>query len=102
MCESAGNGTSVNVAEDTRFARLVSLACHDLRTPLATVNGFARTLERVDDLGEPATRYVEMIGQAATQIAELVDQLSLVAQIEAARYDPAVRDVDTLALASAA
>ena len=26
------------------FSRLVTLACHDLRTPLATVNGFAKTL----------------------------------------------------------
>jgi signal transduction histidine kinase len=33
-------------AQDTSFARLVSLACHDLRTPLATVFGFARTLTR--------------------------------------------------------
>src|SRR5437870_1213253 len=32
---------------DNRFPRLVSLACHDLRTPLATVYGFARTRTRV-------------------------------------------------------
>ena len=31
---------------DTAFPRLVSLACHDLRTPLATVSGFAKTLAR--------------------------------------------------------
>ena len=30
--------------DDSRFPRLVSLACHDLRTPLATIYGFARTL----------------------------------------------------------
>ena len=34
------------------FPRLVSLACHDLRTPLATVFGFARTLVRMEGLGE--------------------------------------------------
>jgi len=34
------------VENDTFFARLVSLACHDVRTPLATVNGFVKTLER--------------------------------------------------------
>ena len=36
------------MTEDSEFARLVSLACHDLRTPLATVNGFARTLTRFE------------------------------------------------------
>jgi signal transduction histidine kinase len=30
--------------------KLVSLACHDLRTPLATVYGFARTITRADGL----------------------------------------------------
>ena len=37
-----------SVATDRFFARFVSLACHDLRTPLATVSGFARTLERLE------------------------------------------------------
>src|SRR5205814_2018492 len=43
-----------NATEETRFARLVSLACHDLRTPLATVVGFAHTLTRQGELEEPA------------------------------------------------
>ena len=34
------------MTDDSDFARLVSLACHDLRTPLATVHGFATTLVR--------------------------------------------------------
>ena len=61
------------MADDTEFARLVSLACHDLRTPLATVHGFATTLERGGDLEPPADRYVEMINAASAQTAELID-----------------------------
>ena len=87
---------------DTSFARLVSLACHDVRTPLATVHGFAKTLTRAVELEPPADRYVEMIEAASTQMAELLDELSLVARIEAGRYDPALREVDTLTLAHAA
>ena len=87
---------------DTSFARLVSLACHDVRTPLATVHGFAKTLTRTVDLEAPADRYVEMIEAASTQMAELLDELSLVARIEDGRYDPALREADTLALAHAA
>ncbi len=84
------------------FARLVSLACHDLRTPLATVYGFARTLTRGEALGEPAARYVAMIEAASQQMSELLDDLGLVARIEAGRYDPVPRELDTLELAEAA
>lgn len=90
------------MSDDDAFARLVSLACHDLRTPLATVHGFASTLERTARLEPPADRYVEMISAASAQIAELLDELSLAARIEAGRYDPSRREVDTLELARAA
>jgi signal transduction histidine kinase len=90
------------VPDDATFARLVSLACHDVRTPLATVHGFVKTLERTADLQPPADRYVEMIAAASIQMAELLDELSLVARIEAGRYDPALRDADTLELARSA
>jgi signal transduction histidine kinase len=90
------------VQNDTSFARLVSLACHDVRTPLATVHGFAATLSKTVELSSPADRYVEMIEAASRQIAELLDELSVAARIEGGRYDPLVRDVDTLSLARSA
>jgi signal transduction histidine kinase len=90
------------LTDDSDFARLVSLACHDLRTPLATVHGFATTLARSGDLEPPADRYVEMIDAASAQIAELIDELSLAARIESGRYDPTPREADTLELARAA
>jgi signal transduction histidine kinase len=87
------------VQNDTSFARLVSLACHDVRTPLATVHGFVKTLERTAELEPPNDRYVDMIGQASAQMAELLDELSLAARIESERYDPVLREADTLELA---
>jgi signal transduction histidine kinase len=90
------------VSENDVFARLVSLACHDLRTPLATVHGFATTLARGGGLEPPADRYVEMIDAASAQLAELIDELSLAARIESDRYDPTPREADTLELAQAA
>ena len=86
---------------ESRFPRLVALACHDLRTPLATVHGFARTLARTD-LEEPAYRYVEMIEAASAQLAELLDELSLLARIESGRYEPRIESIDSLELARAA
>jgi signal transduction histidine kinase len=86
------------VADD--FARLVSLACHDLRTPLATVQGFAKTLLQLDDLeAEKRARYLSLIDDSADDLARLLDLLALAARIESGRYDPALRSLDTLELA---
>jgi len=90
------------VNEDNQFARLVMLACHDLRTPLATVHGFAHTLARLGELEDPASRYVEMIGAASKQIGDLVDEVLLSARIEAGRYEPVRKELDTLELGGAA
>jgi len=90
------------MADDPDFARLVSLACHDLRTPLATVHGFARTLANAGGLEPPNDRYVEMIEAASGQLAELLDELSLAARIADGRYDPTLREADTLELAQSA
>jgi signal transduction histidine kinase len=89
-------------SEDTSFPQLVSLACHDLRTPLATIYGFSRTLTRMSDLGEPATSYLAMVERASQQLGELLDELTLAARIRGDRYDPERRAVDTLALAESA
>ena len=89
-------------AADSSFPRLVSLAAHDLRTPLATIHGFAQTLIRMGDLGEPKQRYMEMIDAASRQLTELLDELGTAARIEGGRYEPSLQPVDTLELAHAA
>jgi signal transduction histidine kinase len=89
-------------ATDSSFPRLVSLAAHDLRTPLATIHGFAQTLIRMGDLGEPKQRYMEMIDAASRQLAELLDELGTAARIEGGRYEPSMQEVQTLELAHSA
>src|SRR4051812_16113751 len=83
-----------------RFAQLVSLACHDLRTPLATVNGFAKTLTRTSALAEREAHFVDLIEAAADQMTGLLDLLGLAARIEATRFEPAIAEADTLDLAT--
>jgi signal transduction histidine kinase len=82
------------------FPRLVSLACHDLRTPLATIYGFARTLGRTAELDERSARFLQMIEQASEQMTDLLDQLGVAARIEGKRWEPGLREADTLALAA--
>ena len=86
--------------EDT-FARLVSLAVHDLRTPLATVSGFARTLQRTP-LGDPTDKYVGMMVAASDQLAGLLEELGLIARIEGGRWEPNVQEVDSLEVTTSA
>jgi signal transduction histidine kinase len=82
------------------FPSLVSLACHDLRTPLATVSGFAKTLIRLEELDrEKTTRYLGLIDSASDELVELLDLVSLAARIEGGRYDPVLREADSLELA---
>lgn len=88
------NGLSVR-----HLADLVSLACHDLRTPLATVAGFATTLAHDPGLGEQHARYVGMIEAAAAQLGDIIDELAFVGRIEGERYEPTLVDRDTLDLA---
>jgi signal transduction histidine kinase len=84
--------------EDNRFSRLVSLACHDLRTPLATIYGFARTLNRMETQDERTSRFLGMIEAASEQMTELLDALGAAARIEGGRWDPTLREVNTLEL----
>jgi signal transduction histidine kinase len=84
----------------TGFPRLVSLACHDLRTPLATVYGFARTLSQSGELDERSARFVGMIEQASGQMSRLLDDLGTAARIAAGRWEPSMRAVETLELAT--
>jgi len=85
------------MSED-RFPLLVSLACHDLRTPLATIYGFARTLARDDELGERQAKFIGMMEQASEQMTGMLDELATASRIEAGRWEPALRECDTLEL----
>lgn len=88
------------MTDDATFPRLVSLACHDVRTPLATVFGFARMIERAGKLDEQATRFVGMITEASSEMATLLDELATAARIEGGRWEPAIAEADTLHLAT--
>ena len=79
----------------------MAVACHDLRNPLATVFGFARTLTRTE-LDERAARYIGMIDAASNELGELLDELSLVARVEAGRFAPELQEADSLELARSA
>ena len=88
------------MAARDQFPRVVSLACHDLRTPLATIYGFARTLTRAGELDERTLRFLGMIEEAAEQMTGLLDELGTASRIQSGRWEPALRESDSLQLAT--
>ena len=86
----------------TDLPRIVALACHDLRTPLAAIHGFARTLERAGELEATQARYVGMIVAASEELGDIVDDLSLVGRLESGRYEATLQTVDSRRVAERA
>lgn len=78
----------------------MSLACHDLRTPLATITGITKMLIRQGELGEREAQLAGMIDGAAEEMASLLDQLGLATRIVSGRDAPLLQEADTLELAS--
>src|ERR1700675_1316794 len=85
---------------DLSFSKIVTLACHDLRTPLATVSGFAKTLRRTEGLDERSSQSASMIDAAADELTKLLDELGILTRIESGNYEPVLVDADTLVLAT--
>lgn len=56
----------------------------------------------MEGVAEPMDRYLTIMEEASTQLGELLEDVAIVARIESGRYDPALRDADTLDLARAA
>src|SRR3954469_4637458 len=102
FCVSAIGYNRTAPMPSDRFPRVVSLACHDLRTPLATVYGFARTLTRAGELDERSARFLEMIEEASEQMTVLLDELGVAARIAGGRWEPVLAEADTRELAESA
>lgn len=70
-------------------------ACHELRSPLAVVYGFAKMLDAQATLDDTARKYVSQIVNGAQQLDDLLDALGKVARIASGRLTPSL---DSIAL----
>lgn len=84
-----------------QLARLFALGANDLKTPLATLTGYARTLARQLE-GSETSGYAETLLGSAGEIEEIAERLALVARIHEGRYAPRLAGVSTGELAEAA
>jgi signal transduction histidine kinase len=78
----------------------VATVSHELRTPLTSISGFIEMLlDEEHGLGDSARTYLEVIRRSAERLHQLVEDLLLVAQIEAKRIDLREDSVDVAAVA---
>ena len=84
------DGGAVAVLRDLRAARaldeaktsFVAAVSHELRTPLALIDGYTQSLLYLDLDRPTARRHVERIADAARRLANLVDEIIDISQLE--------------------
>ena len=73
----------------------VATVSHELRTPLTSISGFLEMLEEEEHtLGDAGRQYLDVIRRATERLHSLVEDLLLVAQIEAHRIELELAPVD--------
>jgi two-component system sensor histidine kinase KdpD len=87
---------------EERIGYLLAGFAHDLRTPLATIFGFAKTIERQGALDDTQGRFLGLIMDAASDMDRMIENLSLVAHVLEGRWTPSLEPASTAALAAAA
>jgi signal transduction histidine kinase len=106
----AGGGriwTLREVTADRELDRMrdafVATVSHELRTPLTSISGFLEMMEDEEErLGESGRRYLDVIRRSTERLHSLVEDLLLVAQIEARRVELQLARVDVAALVARA
>jgi len=79
----------------------VATVSHELRTPLTSISGFLEMMQDEEhNLGETGRTYLEVIRRSTDRLHGLVEDLLLIAQIEAHRVELGHDPVDLAALAS--
>jgi len=66
----------------------VATVSHELRTPLTSISGFLEMMQDEEELlGESGRRYLDVIRRSTERLHALVEDLLLIAQIEAKRVE---------------
>jgi len=80
-------------------ARLMSVAAHEMRTPLTSVMGYAELLHDQAEDGSAGKRYADAIHRQAKRMEAIVGELLTVTRLEAGREELVVEPVDLALLA---
>lgn len=86
--------TTVSEQDTTQLLRLaIGPACHELRSPLAVVYGFARMLEGNEELSAAHQKYIEQIALGAERLDTMLDDLAKLGRVASSRMKPVIEEV---------
>jgi signal transduction histidine kinase len=88
--------------DPARLGRLMSAVAHDLRTPLATIYGFAKTIERGGGLDERQERFLGLIIAAAADMDRMIENVSTVGHVAEGRLSVDAMATESATIATAA
>jgi signal transduction histidine kinase/CheY-like chemotaxis protein len=72
---------------ESRKDRFLSLAAHELKTPLTSIKGFSYSLARRLERGEPCDpRHVQVLERQAERLHSLLEEMLEVSRIETGRF----------------
>jgi signal transduction histidine kinase len=81
------------------YPRLISLAVHELRTPVGVVGGYLRMLQRDSDpLSERQRKMVDEAAKSCARLVSLIAELSEVGKLDERSIPMAARPVDLFTL----
>lgn len=100
MLENVETSLQARHDSETQVRRFVADASHELRTPLASIRGYAELVRRSpDDVPPAAARSLDRIESEAVRMTGLVEDLLLLARLDAGRpLDRAPVDLAGLAV----
>jgi two-component system OmpR family sensor kinase len=84
MLDHVGSALEQRHASEVRLRRFVADASHELRTPLAAIRGYAE-LSRRDPLPDGTAHSLARISASAERMSTLVEDLLLLARLDAGR-----------------
>jgi signal transduction histidine kinase len=83
---------------DTLKSDFVSMVSHDLKTPLTSIIGFAKTLLTLDVSPEQRARYLMIIETEGKRLAQLIGEYLDISKIESGNFSIKKEIVDPLTL----
>ncbi|MGY1743454.1 MULTISPECIES: sensor histidine kinase [unclassified Blastococcus] len=85
LLDSVEGAMAARQTSETRLRQFVADASHELRTPVTSIRGYTELLRRTTDLPEDADRSLRRVEAEAVRMSGLVDDLLLLARLDAGR-----------------
>jgi two-component system OmpR family sensor kinase len=85
LLDSVEGAMAARQTSETRLRQFVADASHELRTPVTSIRGYTELVRRTTDLPEDADRSLRRVEAEAVRMSGLVDDLLLLARLDAGR-----------------